>query len=154
MANSRRDLKREIARMIVLAQCASDGGKGNEPKFWTRYSSKTWYRGYDAKDELIMRAIRMIQCSKSSAFRFRVTQRTFSEALVYFEVRIDGMVYQVSFHSFSRELARLGTSRQEPYDSKGWHCKWDRESSYYSAIEIGHHYGVLSDRLYRMVRVS
>lgn len=91
----------DILEEIILAQVASDGGKGIERfKF---FNPHTWYSGYNVKDRHILNAIVGIEelgiFSEVGWFLSPEGQRP----IIYFEW--EGM--QISFHSFNDGLWNL-----------------------------------------------
>ena len=114
---------RMIARAIIHAQVASDGGKGiNDIRNITRRSYVVYQAGYALKDEYVLRAIQGINRSKNSMFRYYVTVSDIPDALlVYFEFKVLGTKYQISFHCFDERLDSF-----LPKSSKKSHrTKWD-----------------------------
>lgn len=100
---------KKIARAIILAQVASDGGKGiPDLKRVFKEAYPVWKAGYAAKDGYIHEAILRINKSKSSRFRYYVDFGDLEDSiLVYFEYTFtDQDRIQVSFHSFDETLIR------------------------------------------------
>jgi hypothetical protein len=117
-------LSHYVAKQIVLAQTASDGGKVKSGKLtfghWEllalRYATKIGYayfkKGYLAKDWCILKAIEGILRDKNSGFTFYITRKEFRDSrekrstsfVIYFNFRLEGRRLQVSFHSFSDPL--------------------------------------------------
>ena len=96
----------EIARLIMRAQYKSDSAK--EEDIWE--SDKREY--YRQKDEAIFMALNLINRSKSSAFRYSVTESEVNGGhcfIVYFSTKVEGERKQVSFHNFSSGLWRYNT---------------------------------------------
>lgn len=94
-----------IAKEIVKAQIASDGGKGIKDIADTIDIGGVYCKkGYDIKDVCIRKAIKMInRCKKSGFYYFVQSCDDFTNPcyIVYFNFKIDGERYQVSFHTFS-----------------------------------------------------
>ncbi len=126
-----RNIDKEIAELILRSQNASDGGKGIIELVSKGKSVRDNRHGYAGKDQFIFLAISMIVKGKSS-FHFAVTDGGFTPYLVYFETRISGKKFQVSFHSFDRRLER--------FKGKSFRIKWDHGSSRDSAATIYRHY--------------
>lgn len=114
-------MNKYVAKQIVLAQIASDGGKG-DPLTLIRVKkhveiAKAFYKkGYSAKDKCIFRAIAAIQKDNKSGFTYHVTTKTgidrrgyeFFSYLIYFNFKLkDGNNYQISFHSFNSKFQSL-----------------------------------------------
>lgn len=100
-----------IAKQIVLAQLASDGGKRQDDVL-SRVSSllpigEVYYKkGYDVKDRCIVKAIKAIQRNPNTGFKYhvKVDRTLYSGAhvfIVYFNFKLGGESYQISFHTFS-----------------------------------------------------
>ena len=153
---------KSVAKQIVLAQIASDGGKSaSNVRYWRKewleaYESPSWAtfsleeveileaeekteakkvlisidttseprfarsgasvfgRGYAVKDAFIKNAIKAILRNKQSGFTFYVTRKNFVDScgknntsfVVYFNFRVNSERYQISFHSFDKELEK------------------------------------------------
>lgn len=123
----------KIASLILRAQNASDGGKNINVLSSVRRGYRDNAAGYGQKDVLIMNALTTI-CSTKSSFKFSVQKDSERVAyfLVYFETRIDGRKYQVSFHSYDERLRR--------FTKNSHRMKWDRGNSRESAANIYRHY--------------
>lgn len=119
-----------VAKAILDAQIASDGGKGiTKTKHMNKY---VWLKGYSLKDVNILKAINLIVSQKNSRFRFKVVEcEQFSSLLVYFETKISGKKYQVSFHSYGFDMFKKYLKHNEAI-----HLSWDEKSSQKSAIFI------------------
>jgi hypothetical protein len=128
---------KEIASLILRAQNASDGGKGIHAFPEARKARHDNAAGYPAKDKFIILALQMI-AQGGSNFKFSVQK--FKEDwdeeevyyIVYFETKILGIKYQVSFHNFSEEL--------EKYVKRSFRLKWDHGISRDSAETIYNYY--------------
>lgn len=124
---------RLVAKAILDAQVASDGGK--DIREIMHMNKNAWYRGYDAKDLYIEKALSLIASDRNSAFRYRVIN-TGENLLVYFTCRINnGQKLQVSFHSYGYKKFRRYLKNNDAY-----HLVWDHESSRDSAVEIWRHF--------------
>ena len=113
---------RKIAKAIILAQIASDGGKGNPS---LRHLFKEGWvvnnAGYSLKDAYILKAIYGINKSRNSMFRYYVAKGDIGGSwLVYFNFLVKGEKMQVSFHAFSKEIARWVSKKSNPHYSTGW----------------------------------
>ena len=119
-----------VAKAILDAQIASDGGKNAEK---TKHMNKyVWSKGYSMKDTNILKAINLIVSQKNSQFRFKVVEcEQFNSLLVYFEVKINGKRYQVSFHSYG-----FGMFKKYLKHNEAVHLSWDGKSSRKSALFI------------------
>ncbi len=126
-------INKRVAEYILRAQNASDGGKRITELVDSKKSRRDNCAGYMVKDMMIFRAIDLIVRNKSS-FKFAVVKDSEHVAnfIVYFETRINGEKYQVSFHSFNMGLAK--------YVARSFRTKWDYGDSRYSAKIIYKHY--------------
>lgn len=100
-----------ISKQIVLAQIASEGGKGKSTTvkkvssfipLGKLYSKK----GYLAKDTCICKAIKAIQKNPSSGFYYHVkVEKTFRNNshrfIVYFNFKLGDERLQISFHTYA-----------------------------------------------------
>lgn len=118
-----------IAKYIILAQTCSDGGRGiSTLKNLFPTSRLAYYKGYDAKDIYIKKAIQMIQKSKNSIFRFYVKEDgIIANYIVYFNFKLDGERFQVSFHSF-KDWSK--------YERKDYQTHWDKKDSRVSCLRL------------------
>ena len=135
---------REIARAILFAQLASDGGKGiydllNEVD--CKGAEKCFRRGYCAKDSNILKAIDLINRQGSEEVRYSVIhtgdQNGYESSLIYFAFRIDGVRFQVSFHS----PADWGRPVYSRYYRNSCKTHWDKASSRESCYALAVRYG-------------
>lgn len=128
------ELDLRVCKYLVLAQIASDGGKHlwfGKDDLSNSLSIGPVYRlkGYSVKDSEIIKAINTITRSKkSTGFHFYVKEvdgfrsRAF---LVYFNFKLDGKRYQISFHSFNLKLEKFANDK--------FSTRWDKKSSRESA---------------------
>ena len=125
-------MNKKIAELILRAQTASDGGKGIQYGA-SRKARRDNQGGYYRKDEFISEAIRLILTTKNN-FKFAVIRDKEGKAnfIIYFSTKVDGINYQVSFHSFNGEFAK--------YCKKSFRIPWDRWDSRESAEIIYRHY--------------
>ena len=141
----RKNLDSSIARFILLAQVASDGGKGITciKDIMGNKSCSIWKQGYSAKDWAILEALGMIARSKKSRFRYFVKSFDKYSGIVYFQYKdSDGFRRQVSFHTFCKEVIRYATLRRVKGElqQQGKSCRfitnWDRKSSRDTAVHL------------------
>lgn len=102
------ELDKYIAKQIILAQVASDGGKGiRELQSLFPIASVYCKKAYYVKDVCIKNAIKAIQKKPNTGFRYHVTvdyavcggyKHVF---VVYFNFKLDGENRQISFHTFA-----------------------------------------------------
>ena len=92
---------RQICRLIVEAQIASDAGKGI--RRLNVCGSKAADLGYAGKDGYIRRALQMLDGNRPGAVRYCVKveadQNGYPSVLVYFDINLEGQRLQVSFHN-------------------------------------------------------
>lgn len=94
-----------ILKNILLAQIASDGGKGIEELIETSASKKEKYArkmAYNKKEEYILQAIRTIRRSKTDVNYYveeKGDQNGYPSIIVYFDFKINNKRKQVSFHT-------------------------------------------------------
>ena len=94
--------EREIARLLVLAQIASDYGK-NGSELAIVGDKKAIKLGYAIKVAYIKKALEIIDSCNPSAFNYYVKeegdQNGYPSVLTYFDISINGERYQMSFHT-------------------------------------------------------
>ena len=131
--SNKTNIKRKIAKYIVLAQVASDGGKRISD---LRYINPTiWEEGYDAKDDLILSAIKEIQHHKNSGCYFHIAEDCSLKGnpnVVYFNYKINGKRYQISFHTFSYDIWKMYGKNI----TKNCITHWDKKSSRDNALTL------------------
>ncbi len=117
-------IRARIAEVIIQAQIASDAGKGVYVLSCdTDGRRKAKRKGYPAKDNAILEAIRLICQLREKTFRFSVCRSTDQNNhpcfIVYFNFYIDNKRRQVSFHCFDKRLWKFETkSRKTTWDKK------------------------------------
>lgn len=123
------EIDKVISKYIILAQVASDGGKGiNTLNNLFPTSRLVSYKGYDVKNVYIKKAIHMIQKSKDSIFRFYVKEDwKIANYIVYFNFKLDGKRFQVSFHSF-KDWSR--------YKRKDYQTRWNKRDSREACLRL------------------
>lgn len=114
-----------IIHLVATAQAHSDEGK--KPKSYygidvpiLKFTGKTCENGYPGKDAAILAAIQIINNHKPMGVNYYVKNNG-DNVIVYFNFKIDGKRYQVSFHSFFNELFKL--------IGKGSPCRWEKKIS-------------------------
>ena len=125
-------LNEAVAKAIILAQVASDGGKGiRDIKRILPVSNLYYQMGYEVKDEQIWKAVHLIlkagRAHKECGFRFYVEPCYDFMApcsIVYFDFRVFGEKYQVSFHTFDPAFEKYAIKKE-----KGYYGRWDHASS-------------------------
>lgn len=122
------NINRLIAKAICQAQIASDAGKHRyeiSPMKNRADASATRYK-YRVKEDFILSALKMIRSSRSMFNYYCVEeadQNGYPSVIVYFDCKLPGGRYQVSFHTplnkASNELVKLcGSGRK---------TRWDKE---------------------------
>lgn len=95
---------RYIAKMVVLAQDASDAGKGMGILNMKMSDRFTQYTGYYAKNKYISLALKRISTCKPCGWNFYVNkeddQNGYPSVLTYFQYKDeDGNRYDICFHT-------------------------------------------------------
>ena len=132
------ELDLRVCKYILLAQIASDGGKHRclwELPTMIPIGEVYYTKGYNVKDSEILKAIKTInQSPKSTGFHFYVKEvdgfrsRAF---IIYFNFKLDGKRYQISFHSFNKKMQRYSNNR--------FSTRWDKKSSRESAKALANY---------------
>ncbi len=116
---------------IISAQIASDSGKGkifdyndcNIRSF--EYALK---KGYGVKPEYIAKAINKIRTNPQCGFNYYVEktpdQNGYASILAYFDIKIDDVRYQVSFHT---PINGDGVDLLTPFINSGRKTRWRRK---------------------------
>lgn len=127
-------LNEAVAKYIVSAQIASDGGKrikgirNSLPDGFLRYEN-----GYGDKDMYILKAIDLInRAHGTSGFSYYVGRDKDAaygpKTVVYFNYKMHGERRQISFHSYSRSLKKFVSNRHR--------TTWDHKDSRANALEL------------------
>ena len=139
------NINREIFKCLVLAQAASDSGKGIKylyqeiPEF--PGISKAYDKGYAYKDLMILKAIDLINKSRKSLVHFYVTRDPeISSYLVYFDIKGEFGRFQISFHCFNEKIYKYWNP-----SNKNSQCRWDNGNSRDTARLLA--YLVLSEKI-------
>ena len=98
------DQAKRIAQMVVLAQDASDAGKGKNQLDETKMSRRYSATGYDAKLHYILSAIKLINSSRPCGWNYYVIkspdQNGYPSYITYFQYKDSGNTrYELSFHT-------------------------------------------------------
>lgn len=128
----------EILEHIVLAQIASDGGKGiNRFCGLTRTADVVYEDGYSSKDIHIFAAIIGIEALHLDSVKWFISS-DWEEFEWDDEIEMESIVYfewegkQISFHSFS-------TIWRQVVEAFGWrYCCWDEQSSAETAMYMAY----------------
>ena len=127
--NKRLPLDASIARLVCLAQDASDSGKyENVLKFQNTDNSVSRKQGYRVKTAYIEKAVKLINSNPRCGWNYFVTGQTPDQnkhpsIVVYFEYTNDGIRYQVSFHT----PWSLITPGMETLMTKGRPTRWNHK---------------------------
>ena len=134
------DINKKIASLLIRTRNCSDGGKDRmcmNPV--SRTAKRDNCHGYRGKEDYLLLAINMISRNrKTVAFKYAVVYNTEDDYynaplyIVYFSTHINGVPYQISFHSYDLRLER--------YVRKSFRIKWDRENGLESVKKIYSHY--------------
>lgn len=116
---------KRIARLVILAQDASDAGKRIDALDLRISKRYTREEGYAAKNVYILTAIKTIANSKPCGWNFyveanRPDQNGYSSVITYFQYKLDGVRYEVSFHTPVGQAGAL-----KPFFSKGRKTHWN-----------------------------
>lgn len=87
------------------------------------------------KDAYIHKACQLISSTKNTGFRFRCTDGGCTASLFYFETRINGNIYQVSFHNLDDNQVWKDASRK-------CDIHWDHGDSRKSCVEIARAFAI------------
>lgn len=125
-----------IANRLILAQIASDGGKGIEDLCELLGSYKSYHiaeQGYKVKDIHILKAINFINVHHDRNFHYGVLRNTVGtpKYLVYFSFIIEGIKYQMSFHTYSDAFEKFVGKNP---------MHWDKKDSREVAVKLFHYY--------------
>lgn len=134
-------MTKEIARLIVLAQAASDAGKGIDTmigQLKVKLQNKP-NQGYYYKDQAILDAIRLIAAHHFQDVHFFVCKDEEKKAkyLVYFDIKFGGQRLQISFHSFDGRLRPFIKRNKNSWTA------WDHGSSRENALLLAEHFNMI-----------
>lgn len=129
------NVNKKIAHAIVMAQVASDAGKGIHDL--ANLVSRPEYamaKGYGAKDAYIIEALELIARNPKSGYHYYVVEdkEHVAKFLVYFGFKVKGTKFQVSFHSFNDGLV--------PWLKRSQQTRWDRRGSRRAALRLAEAY--------------
>lgn len=139
----KRGLNEAVARHIILAQIASDGGKRIDD-LWEAVrgympgARKAMFCGYDDKDRRIIKALDLISAAHGrSGFSYYITKDPglYRMTLVYFNFKVHGQRYQISFHTYL-DLSKYTRSGKNASHKTKWDEKSSREAALYLAHEM------------------
>lgn len=125
-----------IIRAIIMAQIASDAGKGIHAIFLPG-GNNPGRTGYQSKEFYELRALKMIdstpRCGINYWVEFTPDQNGFESVLVYFDIKVNGKRYQVSFHNPGHQTMELWG-----YVNRGRKTRWTHEiyGSRYACEEL------------------
>ena len=131
-------MNKQAAKAIILAQVASDGGKGiidlldALPETLMPSTKKAWNAGYAFKDELLERACTIVARHHDADIHFFVTEdkQGIANYIVYFDIKVNNKRWQASFHSFGKRWSKWMKST---VTSRG---NWDHKSSRATCLEL------------------
>lgn len=126
--NKRLPLHASIARLVCLAQDASDSGKYESVlKFQNTDNTTARNRGYSIKTAYILKAVKLINSNPRCGWNYFVSGQTpdqnkYPSVIVYFEYTdADNTRYQISFHTPWSLLPESLTSQM----NKGRQTHWN-----------------------------
>lgn len=129
--NKRLPLEASIARLVCLAQDASDSGKFESVlNFRNTDNTTARERGYSVKTTYIMKAVKLINSNPRCGWNYYVSgqtpdQNNYDSVIVYFEYKGDGNHrYQISFHT----PWSLVPPSMETHMTKGRNTRWNHRS--------------------------
>lgn len=98
------EVAKSIARKVILAQDASDYGKGIPELEYMCSDRYPKYMGYTAKNTYILEALKEISTNKPCGWNFYVCpnqpdQNGYDSVITYFQLKLDGVRYEISFHT-------------------------------------------------------
>ena len=114
-----------IVRAIVMAQIASDAGKGIYDIHLPGgdFPGKT---GYRSKEFYEIRALRMIDSSPRCGINYWVElaldQNGYSSFIVYFDIKVGEKRHQISFHNPAQHCFGLWD-----FENRGRKTRWTRD---------------------------
>lgn len=116
---------RRIARLVVLAQDASDAGKGKNQICDTEMSRRYAATGYGAKLHYIIAALKAINANRPCGWHYYVEaspdQNGHASYIAYFQYKdAEGVRYELSFHTPWELGAEL-----RPFLGKGRKTHWN-----------------------------
>lgn len=120
-----------IIKNIILAQVASDAGKGIYiirdyiPPILSKEVKTAEYFGYKRKDFYIQNAIKIInttpRCGINYWCRYALDQNGYGCMLVYFDIKSNGKRHQISFHS------PYNRTKLDKFYHMGRTTRWDKK---------------------------
>ena len=139
-------MTKELATMLVLAQAASDEGKGihSLSSCLNNNLRRKAEIGYAMKDEAIMKAISLVAKYHFHDVHYYVVKDTERRAkyLVYFDINLADSRCQISFHSFDDKLFKFIKKNERSY------TKWDCGYSRGNAADIAKKFNLLEDEFF------
>lgn len=127
--NKRLPLEASIARLVCLAQDASDSGKYESVlNFRNTDNSVARKRGYNVKSAYILKAVKLINSNPRCGWNYFVSGQTPDQnrhpsIIIYFEYKNDGNRYQISFHT----PWNLAPPNMETQMTKGRTTRWNHQ---------------------------
>lgn len=100
--------ERKVIALIIRAQMWSDAAKGiSSTLIDSRYHAYHTYKYdcYSKKDRCICDVLNLLKKNRRCCVQYYIGYDTELRcAIVYFEVRVEGKKFQISFHSFNKVL--------------------------------------------------
>ena len=121
------NIQKNIIKYIILAQIASDGGKGIKTLQTFKKAKEAFLKGYAVKDKYILTAIKIIDSTPRCGINYFVKeasdQNGYASLIIYFDLKINEKRYQISFHS-PKNRTLLNQNK-----NKGRKTRWTGEVS-------------------------
>lgn len=119
------EVAKSIARKVILAQDASDRGKGIESLGYNCSDRYPRDMKYAAKNTYILAAIKEISTTRPCGWNFyvspnRLDQNGHDSVITYFQFKLDGVRYEISFHTPADQAGNL-----KPFFNKGRKTHWN-----------------------------
>lgn len=127
--NKRLPLEASIARLVCLAQDASDSGKFESVLTFRNTNNAVAHKhGYSVKTAYIMKAVKLINSNPPCGWNYYVSGQTpdqnrYPSVIVYFEYKDGGNRYQVSFHTPWSLVPDTMTAQM----TKGRRTRWNHQ---------------------------
>lgn len=119
------DKIKSIIKNIILAQIASDSGKGIKTLPDFTGAREAIAEGYNKKDYYIASAIVLINSTPRSGINYYVEEKPdqngYPSLVIYFDIKLNGKRYQISFHSPKNRTTLYH------FCSKGRKTRWTKE---------------------------
>lgn len=134
----KKNIEKNLALTLARIQACSDAGKNIfRLKFENEINIKILFKAYEQKDKELLKAIHIIKriTSETAGVKYEITKDTERTncSIVYFSYNLCGKKRQISFHTFSNEIAKF--QKQNPT------VRWDHGDSRANAQELIEYFG-------------